>query len=157
MQRSTPPPEIHLNTTCKHVALVMRAGSKATCSCLVYMLDCSWISQWPCSFQAGCVQAFVCVCVCTEGSLLKNKSPAVSWCVSSSYLWQRTLFGQSALVHFLEQLFESVPDSRVVPLLAGQILQLWKATASQNHTQASVKASCLCHKLRHKRIKTRNI
>lgn len=57
------------------------------------------------------------------------------------YLWQRTLFGQSALIHFLEQLFESVPDSRMAPLFTGQILQLWKTTAGQNHKHDSVTSS----------------
>lgn len=39
-----------------------------------------------------------------------------------SYLGQRTLFGQSALVHFFEQLFQCVPDGCVIPLLTRQIL-----------------------------------
>lgn len=41
------------------------------------------------------------------------------------YLWQGTLFGQSALVHFFEQLLQCIPDGRMVPLFTRQILQLW--------------------------------
>lgn len=74
--------------------------------------------------------------------------------VARCYLWQRTLFGQSALVHFLQQLFESIPDSRVVPLFTGQVLQLRKTTMSQNHTHNSV--TSLDNKLRHKRTNHKN-
>jgi len=65
-------------------------------------------------------QAALCHCCC---------------CCCCCYLWQRALFSQSALVHLLQQLFESVPDGRVVPLLTGQILQLGKTMTRQNKTQ----------------------
>lgn len=81
---------------------------------------------------------YYCPNVCHEDSLQGGISKWLLFRRESrrccSYLRQRTLFGQSALVHFLQQLFESVPDRRVVPLLTGQVLQLRKTATNRNHT-----------------------
>lgn len=75
-----------------------------------------------------------CFCKCLK---VCGRSSVFIWCPEKvSYLWQRTLFGQSALVHFFEQLFQCVPDGCMIPLLTRQILQLWipiTSFSSQKH------------------------
>lgn len=54
-----------------------------------------------------------------------------------SYLREGAFFGQGALVHFLQQLLQCVPDSGMVPLLCRKVLKL--CTAVKYRTEKILK------------------
>ena len=66
----------------------------------------------------NCFACQLCVCVCV--------------CVCVLYLGQWALLGQSALVHVLEQLLQSVSHCGVTPLLGRQVLQFGAAGRRAN-------------------------